>query len=127
MPTPLPITAVLLSTLRRNGVRFAHWKSNFHLVEALAGETDLDLLIDAKDTAAFRASMKEVRARRIISQPWASYPSVEDWLVFDGTTGSMLHLHVHYALVTGLKRVKQLHLPWTQTVLSNLRNDPASN
>ena len=127
MPTPLPISAVLLRTLRQNVVHFAHWKSNFHLAEALAGETDLDLLIDAKDTAAFRASMKEVRARRIISQPWASYPNVEDWLVFDGSTGGLLHLHVHYALVTGLKRVKHLHLPWTQTVLSNLRDDPASN
>ena len=127
MPTPLPISAVLLSTLRQNGVRFAHWKSNFHLAEALAGETDLDLLIDAKDTAAFRASMKEVHARRVISQPWASYPDVEDWLVFDGTTGGVLHLHVHYTLVTGLKRVKHLHLPWTQTVLSHLREDPASN
>jgi hypothetical protein len=46
MPRPLPISAVLLSTLRQNGVRFAHWKSNLHLAEALAGETDLDLLID---------------------------------------------------------------------------------
>jgi thymidylate kinase len=127
MPTQLPVSAVLLSTLRQNGVRFAHWKSNFHLAEALAGETDLDLLIDAKDTAVFGASMKEIRARLVISQPWASYPDVEDWLVFDGVTGGLLHLHVHYALVTGLKRVKHLHLPWTQTVLSNLRADPASN
>ena len=127
MPSPLPISAVLLGALRQNGVRFAHWKSNFHLAEALAGETDLDLLIDESDTDAFRASMKEIRAVRIISQPWASYPDVEDWLVFDGIAGGLLHLHVHYTLVTGLKRVKHLSLPWTQTVLSHLRDDPASH
>jgi len=127
MPTPLSISAVLLSALRQKGVRFAHWKSNLHLAEALAGETDLDLLIDKGDINAFRESMKEVRGRRVISQPWASYPDVEDWLVFDGTSGGFLHLHVHYILVTGLKRVKHLRLPWTQTVLSHLRNDPASH
>jgi thymidylate kinase len=127
MPTPLPISAALLSALRQNGVRFAHWKSNLHLAEALAGKTDLDLLIDEGDAQAFRASMREVRGRRVISQPWASYPEVEDWLVFDGASGGFLHLHVHYILVTGLKRVKHLRLPWTQTVLSHLRNDPASN
>jgi thymidylate kinase len=118
---------VLLSALRQKGVRFAHWKSNLHLAEALAGETDLDLLIGEGDAHAFRESMREVRGRKLISQPWASYPDVEDWLVFDGTTGGFLHLHVHYTLVTGLKRVKHLHLPWTETVLSHLREDPASH
>ena len=127
MPTHLPVSAAVLNALRQNGVRFAHWKSNFHLAEALAGKTDLDLLIDAIDTGAFRANMKALRARRVISRPWASYLDVEDWLVFDRTTGGVLHIHVHYALVTGLKRVKHLHLPWTQTVLSHLSNDPASN
>lgn len=127
MPTPLPISAVLLSVLRQKGMRFALWKSNLHLAEALAGETDLDLLIDDGDADAFRESLGEVRGRRVISQPWASYPEVEDWLVFDGATGGFLHLHVHYILVTGLKRVKHLRLPWTQTVLSHLRKDPASN
>ena len=127
MPTPLPISAVLLSALRQKEVRFAHWKSNLHLAEALAGETDLDLLIDERDAHAFRASMKEVHGRRVISQPWARYPGVEDWLVYDDTSGGFMHLHVHYILVTGLKRVKHLRLPWTQTVLSHLRNDPASN
>ena len=84
MPTPLPISAVLLSTLRRCA------SPNLHLAEALAGETDLDLLIEVTDTNAFRASIKALRARRVISQPWASYPDVEDWLVFDGTTGGFL-------------------------------------
>jgi hypothetical protein len=62
----------------------------------------------------------------MLSQPWARYPDVEDWLVFDDQTGRFLHLHQHYALVTGLKRVKHLALPWGRTLMANLRDDPAS-
>lgn len=126
MPTPLPISSALLGALRQQGVRFAHWKSNLHLDAALAGETDLDLLIDPADSARFCATIKKLGAKRIISQPWASYPGVQDWLVYDAAGGGFLHLHIHYDLVTGLKRVKHLRLPWTQTMLSHLRDDLGS-
>ena len=35
-------------------------------------------------------------------------------------------MHVHYALLTGLKRVKHLRLPWEEVLLANLRHDAAS-
>jgi thymidylate kinase len=123
---PLPVALALRDVLKRHGVAFVHWKSNDHLAQALAGLTDLDMYVDPSDRSAFEAAMAEIGALRMLSQPWARYPGVEDWLVFDDQTGRFLHLHQHYALVTGLKRVKHLALPWGRTLMANLRDDPAS-
>ena len=65
-------------------------------------------------------------AVKITSQPWARYPGVEDWLMFDAASGALLHLHVHYRLVTGLKRVKHLILPWDELLLKNSRKHRAT-
>ena len=125
-PPALKAAAGLNRALREAGVGFCHWKSNDHLAEALAGETDIDLFVAPADRPAFEAVMAAQSIVRIISQPWASYPGVEDWLAFDQASGGFLHLHVHYALLTGLKRVKHLHIPWEETLLANLRIDAAS-
>src|SRR5690606_39950604 len=48
-PVRLDSVVAFLSELDRRGVRYAHWKSNEHLEDALRGETDLDLLVDPGD------------------------------------------------------------------------------
>ncbi len=116
----------LREALSSGNVRVAQWKSNSHLTEALAGETDLDLLIHRDDEAAFRTVMQKLRALPMTSPPWARYPAIEDWLIFDSATGAFLHLHVHYDMLTGLKRVKHLRLPWTDELLASVRRDPPS-
>ena len=115
---------VLLDALTASRIRFVHWKSNHHLPEALSGETDLDVLVAQEQIALFRQTVIKVGAIRILSQGWASYPGVEDWLIHDNNTGRFLHLHVHTQLVTGLKRVKHLILPWADFMLSHKRSDP---
>ena len=59
MPTLLPLSAVHLSAIRQNAVRFAHWRSNSHFAEALAGETAIYVLIKVTDNNAFRKRRKE--------------------------------------------------------------------
>ncbi len=125
-PAALPVAAILCQALQRESVRFCHWKSNDHLAEALAGETDIDLFVAPGDQAVFERVLKAVGALKILSQPWGRYPDVEDWLLFDEASGRFLHLHVHYALMTGLKRVKHLRIPWDGALLSHLRIDPSS-
>lgn len=120
------MSLALPDVFRRHGLRFVHWKSNHHLAEALAGKTDLDLLIAAAQADAFGAAMTEVGGLRIDSQPWAHYPQVEDWLVMDAETGGFLHIHLHFVVATGLKRVKHLFLPWMDFVLSHSRPAPGS-
>jgi thymidylate kinase len=126
MPEPLLASCQLRDALCQAGITFVHWKSNSHLAEALAGLTDIDLFLRAHHKPAFAQVMEKVGAIRILSQPWASYPDVEDWLVCDAATRKFLHLHVHYKLLTGLRGVKHLHLPWEEVLLANLRKDPVN-
>jgi thymidylate kinase len=123
---PLPASLRLRDALQASGVFFVHWKSNNHLSEALAGQTDLDLYIRTADRRAFEDVMREMRAHKLRSQPWANYPGVEDWLVLDDSSMKFLHLHVHYQLITGLKRVKHLHLAWESALHENVRLDRGS-
>lgn len=122
MVEPTSLSKVLLNALNHSGVRFVHWKSNIHLDDALAGNTDLDILVHPDDRDSFIIAVINTGFVKIISQPWASYPDVEDWLGMDIATTKFLHLHVHYQLVTGLKRVKHLYLPWGEQVLANCIN-----
>lgn len=126
MISPLPITVQLRTALQDVRVGFALWKSNHHIEEALAGKTDLDFLVTPQHRAKFENVLRDLKAIKILSQPWARYPNVEDWLVFDSMTGGFLHLHVHFDMVTGLKRIKHLRLPWADSVLANLRIDQRS-
>ncbi len=126
MISPLPITVQLRTDLQEAKVGFALWKSNSRIEDALAGKTDLDMLVNRQDQVRFERILLHLKAIKILSQPWAHYPNVEDWLVFDSATGDFLHLHVHFDMVTGLKRVKHLHLPWVNTVFANLRTEERS-
>lgn len=114
----------LLDRLNQKGIRFAHWKSNCRLMESLEGRTDLDILVHRESRNDFESCMLELGYKKLISPPWSSYPDVEDWLALDQETGRFLHLHVHYALVTGIKHVKHLYLPWVEEFFQHVQIDP---
>ena len=116
----------LLGALKQNNIRFAHWKSNGHLMKSLAGKTDLDLLIHPEDRDAFESVLRQIDYKKLKSQPWSSYPKVEDWIGFDYETGTFLHLHTHYAMVTGIQHVKHLYLPWIDVFFQHLHLDEAT-
>ncbi len=124
--TPLAAAQELCLALRGGAVRFAHWKSNSHLAEALAGLTDLDILVDGADRVSFEQVMAEHGGLAAVSPPWGRYPGIEDWMIFDSASGGFLHLHVHYEMLTGLKRIKHLRLPWKDMLLATVRDDAAS-
>lgn len=113
----------LLAALQGQALRVAHWKSNSHLAEGLAGKTDLDLLVHPADRQAFTGLLKELGYIQLQSQPWSSYPQVEDYLGMDFDTGHFLHIHAHYALVTGIRHVKHLYLPWVEAFFAHVQTD----
>lgn len=119
-------SGLLLQALQASQIRFAHWKSNSHLAEGLAGKTDLDLLVYPADRQAFDAVMASRDYKKLQSQPWSTYPQVEDWIGMDPETGKLLHIHTHYALVTGIQHVKHLYLPWLEEFFRQLTTDPCS-
>jgi thymidylate kinase len=125
-PTPLGAALALAERLQTAGIIFVHWKSNSHLAEALAGKTDIDMLALPAQRPALHAALRRSSAAKLVSQPWSRYPDVEDWLILDDDSGEFLHIHLHFAMMTGLRHIKHLRLPWDDAVFSNLTADSGS-
>ena len=98
-------------------VDYCHWKSNEHLGAALAGETDLDILVDPSREADCRALLREHDFKCFEAPPWAKYSGIFDYVGVDEATGKLIHLHWHHELSVGRHGVKAYHLPWERYVL----------
>jgi len=120
-PAALPALTALFRDLNRRGIRYCHWKSNVRLEKSLQGRTDLDLLVDRKDTPAFRQLLHAHDVKPVLAAPGRDYPAVENHLGFDAATGRLFHLHVHYQLVLGEQFVKNYRLPLESHFLDSVR------
>lgn len=107
----------LFEAWNRNLINYHHWKSNEHLVEGLDGDTDLDVLISPANKKEGCAILHEIGFKPFHSQFGSRYPNVEDWIGFDKETGRLLHLHLHFSLMTGHKGLKEYELPWREESL----------
>jgi hypothetical protein len=118
---PLRVCERLFERLNQEGLRYCHWKSNEHLLEALAGETDLDLLVAPEERTRFARILGALDFKRICSPAEKRYPGLEDYLGFDEESGALAHLHVHYALILGQQHLKNHHPPIESAVLEDVR------
>jgi thymidylate kinase len=116
----LDICKTLFETLNYQGITYCHWKSNSHLDKALAGETDIDILVHDKDKHIFEKVLHELSIKKILSPKEKQFPGLEDFLGFDYQTGDLIHLHVHYRLVLGQRYIKNHHLPIEDIIFQNL-------
>jgi hypothetical protein len=117
----VPALLAWLGDLADARVRHCAWKSNDHLLAALAGETDLDLLIDPDDAARFAAVVSRHGLKEALPSPSAAYPAVQHYLGLDHETGQLFHLHVHFQLVLGERYVKNHRLPVERELLDGSR------
>ncbi len=115
----LSVVEALFQRWQASGVGYCHWKSNAHLDAALAGRTDLDILVAAENKDCCGEALIESNYRRVMSHGWQRYPDVEDWIGLDNETGRLVHMHLHYALVLGEKHAKNYHLPVETWILNN--------
>jgi thymidylate kinase len=122
-PAPLAALLALLDALERAAVPHCHFKSNQHLAAALSGDTDLDLLVARSAGRAAQAVLAAEGFKRFDAGLATGYPAVEDWLGFDGDTGRMIHLHVHYALPVGELHLKSYALPLAGALLETRVRD----
>jgi thymidylate kinase len=114
----LGIIRKLIDRLNTEGIVYCSWKSNEHIEEGLSGATDVDILVEKQSAVHVNRILDEVGYKRFTSTPYRSYPSIVDFLGFDESTGSLVHLHLHYELRIGEKHLKGFHMPWEKTVFS---------
>lgn len=122
----LDISKRLFHTWNEENVIYCHWKSNEHLQAGLNGDTDLDVLVSEGSRERAERVFLALHFLKCRSQYGSRYPGVEDWIGFDAETGKLIHVHLHYTLVTGHKGMKEYSLPWTQTVLEHRVADAAT-
>lgn len=113
----LNISKDLFKSWNDAGLLYCHWKSNEHLLPGLDGDTDLDVLLFRNDQPKGEAILHELDFLQCRSQYGARYSKVDDWIGFDMESGKLIHLHLHYDLVTGHKGMKEYSLPWTEMAL----------
>jgi len=125
-PVPLPTALGLFRAFDDAGVVYCQFKSNEHLVEGLAGLTDLDLLVDHWQARAAQAVLMGCGFKRFASLLAGSYPAVEDYLGYDTRAGRLIHIHLHYALVAGESHLKGYQLRLAEALLAGRVVDPAT-
>jgi thymidylate kinase len=125
-PRPLARALALFAALRARGVRHCHYKSNEHLLEGLAGITDLDVLVERSQARLAQEVLQAAGFKRFQARGAAAHPSVEDHLGFDEATGRLVHAHVYYALVVGERHLKGYELAFDGAVLGTRVADGAT-
>ncbi len=98
-------------------VDYCHWKSNEHLIEGLNGETDLDILVSEAHRKSFSDVLVQCECIKVHPQFGSRYPKVDEWIGYDRETGKLIHLHVHFRIITGTKHIKEYVLPWHDLAL----------
>src|SRR5690606_28603687 len=99
-------------------ISYCHWKSIDRMDEVYEGTSDIDILIDRKQLHNFHHILNDYKAISIKPRLWMTYPSMEDYLLYDKKEGRFYHLHVHYKLIMGKKNAKEYILPLEDLYLS---------
>jgi len=121
---PLAVSRALLDRFHADGIRYCHWKSSEHVLAGLAGETDLDILIDRTQAGLAQEILARCGFKRFAATIGMGYPAIEDYIALDRATGTLLHCHTHYRLVAGERHLKGLQLPWENRFLETRLWDP---
>lgn len=107
----LQISRDLFLRWNEKKICYCHWKSNEHLMEGLNGLTDLDVYVAPADKAFAEEALAELQYVKFVPQKGARYPMVDEWLGFDYETGKLVHLHLHFQIITGTKYNKEYVFP----------------
>lgn len=91
------------------------------LAEALAGQTDIDLLIHRRDATLFRTILSQLGFRPAVAQDGESFLSVEHFFALDEESGVLVHVHAYFRVITGESLVKNYRLPIEEMLLQNTR------
>ena len=80
-------------------------------MEGLDGLTDLDVYVAPEDREKTEASLVANEYIKFTPQKGARYPMVDEWIGFDYDTGKIVHVHLHYIIITGTKFNKEYVFP----------------
>ncbi len=123
----LQICKKIFDGLMDEEIDYCHWKSNEHLAEGLNGKTDLDILVSEAHSKKFSDILIKCECIKVHPQFGSRYSKVDEWIGYDRETGKLIHLHVHFRIITGTKHIKEYILPWHDLALNTKVLDENGN
>src|SRR5512141_1288833 len=123
----VPTIETLIERLNEAGIRYCHWKSNWALPQTVLGQTDIDVLIFRPDAQRFRDILKDLGFEPSIEASVQAIPSTEHHLALDEETGTLVHVHAYYRVITGESLTKNYRLPVEEMLLANTRREGIVN
>lgn len=113
-----PATAVFRA-MTEDGIPYCLWRGTPRLERAFAGESDFDVLVDARHSGRLACLFGRLGVVRARTDTRYSAAGLEDWFGLGGPCGPLLHYHIHYRLVAGEPRQNRFRLPWEHQVLAS--------
>ena len=117
----------LFECLNDDNVNYCSFKSNEHLMEGLVGKTDLDIVLDKTDYEKFVNICKQLEFKRFEPVDVGIYPNVENWYGMDNNTGVLIHIHLHFEIMTGKALLKDYCIRWGKYFLDTAMLDKKTN
>jgi hypothetical protein len=109
----------MLECFEKEQIIYCHFKSNEHLIDALNGDTDLDILFLPTQRAQLEKLLNSCGLKRFRATHHMQYNAIEDFIGFDKDTNKIWHLHLHYRLTLGEKHLKGYTTSWSEYILQN--------
>lgn len=123
----LNVCKKLFSSWNCNQVDYCHWKSNEHLMEGLDGLTDLDVYVSPTHQKLADDLLRKEGFLQCLTQKSARYPKVEEWIGFDEESGKLIHVHLHFQVITGTKFCKEYVFPIDDLIIKTRVLDEETN
>ncbi len=98
-------------------ISYCYWRSSRRLPRAMAGESDLDLLVAAEDRHRFVEILLRHGFKLFPATPAADHPGVASFLNYDERSDVIYHIHAHFRLIVGPPLLKSHWLPWESLIL----------
>ena len=92
-------------------------------MEGLDGDTDLDIYVTPSDKGIAEKILIACNYLKCIVQKGHRYPNVEEWIGFDVELGKLVHIHLHYQIITGTKYCKEYVFPIDEAIISTRIKD----
>lgn len=122
----LNICKSIFESFNESNIEYCSFKSNEHLEEGLNGDTDLDILLNEEQYNKVVSILRKNKFIQFEPDKIGKYPNVVNWYGYDIFTGKLVHIHLHFKLMTGKGLVKEYELPWEKIFLKNFITDKKS-
>jgi len=119
-----PVLLAALNELRFRSISCCYWKSSRRLRSVLAGEGDVDLLVDKRDQHRAEAGLLQQGFKRFPTVACRDHPAITSFFGFDECSGRLIHLHLHFRLIAGEPLLRNYRIPWEHALLSRATAHP---